>query len=65
MRLMTVDRTQRPMVYRPVEGWREKLAERPEFVPPEPQEARPTAAESVAFAIRTQPNSVFALGARP
>jgi hypothetical protein len=69
LRLMTVDRTQRPMVYRPVEGWRDKIQERPVHVPrpaaPRPPAPVYTPTESVAMALRTQPNSVFALGARP
>lgn len=64
MRLLEVDRTQKPMVYRPVQGWRKLLqltaAQRAEAAIP-----RFTADETVAIAKRTQPNSVFALGGRP
>lgn len=57
LRLMTVDRTQRPMVFRPVDGWRNKLDDRTVH---EPRAAVPGSA-----ARRTPPNSVFSLGAQP
>lgn len=57
LRLMTVDRTQRPMVFRPVDGWRNKLDDRTVH--------RPRAAAPVARVNRTPANSVFSLGARP
>lgn len=56
LRLMTVSRGQKPMVFSPVEGWREKLAERQVNVkPPKP---KPVARKPARII-----NSVFALGA--
>lgn len=64
LQLMTVDREAKPMVFRPVEGWRDLIEDCHDFKVL-PEEPRPTAADTVAAALRTQPNSVFALGARP
>lgn len=57
LRLMTVSREQKPMVFSPVEGWREKLAERQARVSlAKPKAAAPRKAARII-------NSVFALGA--
>jgi hypothetical protein len=60
--LMTVDRDKKPMVFTPVDGWRQLIEER-EAAEPVAEEPRPTGEETVAIARRTQPNSVFALAA--
>lgn len=60
--LMTVDRDKKPMVFTPVDGWRQLIEER-EAAEPVAEEPRPTSDETVAIARRTQPNSVFALAA--
>lgn len=60
--LMTVDRDKKPMVFTPVDGWRQLIEER-EAAEPVAEEPHPTSDETVAIARRTQPNSVFALAA--
>lgn len=60
--LMTVDRDKKPMVFTPVNGWRQLIEER-EAAEPVAKEPRQTGDETVAIARRTQPNSVFALAA--
>ena len=56
--LMTADRSAYRVIYRVTEGWREKLANRQPAKKPEPPVL------DVAKTIKTQPNSVFALGSR-
>lgn len=63
LRLMTVDRSSRLARFQPVPGWRELISVRT----PAPRVKRPEppvlVVESiVARALRTHPNSVFALG---
>jgi len=62
--LMTADRSNRQIRYEAVTGWRE-LVRPPKPKQPQPQAEPPASAETtIAHALRTQPNSVFAL-ARP
>ncbi len=57
LRLMTVSREQKPMVFRPVAGWREVLAERESRSRRGKQKARAVSKPTRII------NSVFALGA--
>lgn len=59
LRLMTVDRSVRPMLFRVVPGWRSVIKERTRRAP---CEAALHLEGIVPAAMRSQPNSVFALG---
>lgn len=60
MGLMEVDRTTRPSIYRASAGWMDRISIKPLTTPP-PEDSGPSE-PLVAHALRTQPNSVFALG---
>ena len=60
MGFMEVDRTARPHIYRASEGWMDRISISPLTTPP-PEDSGPPE-PLVAHALRTQPNSVFAMG---